>query len=115
MATSTFPSMTGAVDNTSAATFIPEIWSDEVVAAYEKNLVLANLVKKMSMQGKKGDTVHIPKPGRGSASLKAATIPAITASARLPLLKSINCLNEYPACCPASLGKFGAVLLPATP
>ena len=70
MATSTFPSMTGAVDNTSAAKFIPEIWSDEVVAAYEKNLVLAPLVKKMSMVGKKGDTIHIPKPTRGSANAK---------------------------------------------
>ncbi len=46
MATSTYPAMGGAVDNTSAATFIPEIWSDEVVAAYQSNLVLANLVKK---------------------------------------------------------------------
>ena len=71
MATSTFPSTTGAIDNTSAAVFIPEIWSDEVVAAYEKNLVLANLVKKMSMQGKKGDTIHIPKPSRGAANAKA--------------------------------------------
>ena len=53
MATSTYPAMGGAVDNTSAATFIPEIWSDEVVAAYQSNLVLANLVKKMSMSGKK--------------------------------------------------------------
>ena len=70
MATSTYPSMTGAVDNTSAATFIPEIWSDEVIAAYEKNLVLAPLVKKLSMQGKKGDTIHIPKPTRGTASAK---------------------------------------------
>jgi N4-gp56 family major capsid protein len=62
--------MTGAVDNTSAAKFIPEIWSDEVIAAYEKNLVLAPLVKKLSMQGKKGDTIHIPKPTRGSANAK---------------------------------------------
>ena len=71
MTDSTYPSMNGAVDNTSAATFIPEIWSDEVVAAYEKNLVLANLVKKMSMTGKKGDTIHVPKPIRGSAHAKA--------------------------------------------
>jgi N4-gp56 family major capsid protein len=71
MATSTYPTQTGAIDNTSSAVFIPEIWSDEVVAAYEKNLVLANLVKKMSMQGKKGDTIHIPKPSRGSANAKA--------------------------------------------
>lgn len=70
MATSTYPATGGFVDNTSAATFIPEIWSDEVVAAYEQNLVLANLVKKMSMQGKKGDTIHIPKPTRGSANAK---------------------------------------------
>jgi len=53
MATSVYPAMGGAVDNTSAATFIPEIWSDEVIAAYKSNLVMANLVKKMSMTGKK--------------------------------------------------------------
>ena len=60
------------VTTTTAATFIPEIWSDEIVAAYKKNLVLANLFKKMSFVGKKGDTVHIPSPTRGSASLKSA-------------------------------------------
>jgi N4-gp56 family major capsid protein len=57
---------------TSAATFIPEIWSDEIVAAYKKNLVAANLFKKMSFVGKKGDTVHIPSPTRGTAAIKAA-------------------------------------------
>jgi N4-gp56 family major capsid protein len=61
------------VTNTTAATFIPELWSDEIVAAYKKNLVLANLVNKMPMNGKKGDTLHIPKPTRGSASAKAAS------------------------------------------
>jgi N4-gp56 family major capsid protein len=58
---------------TTAASFIPEIWSDEVVATYKKNLVLANLIKKISFKGKKGDTLHIPKPGRGSANAKAAS------------------------------------------
>ena len=67
----TYPGAGGIIDNTSSANFIPEIWSDEVVAAYEKNLILANLVKKMSMQGKKGDTIHIPKPVRGAAAAKA--------------------------------------------
>ena len=71
MTDSTYPANGGFVDNTSAATFIPEIWSDEVVAAYQKNLVLANLVKKISMTGKKGDTLHIPKPVRGDAHAKA--------------------------------------------
>tara|TARA_R110002096_G_scaffold190505_1_gene371624 strand:- start:155 stop:1114 length:960 start_codon:yes stop_codon:yes gene_type:complete len=71
MTDSTYPNQGGTVDNTSAATFIPEIWSDEVIAAYEKSLVVAPLVKKISMQGKKGDTIHIPKPVRGAAHAKA--------------------------------------------
>ena len=84
MATSTYPAQGGTVDNTSAATFIPEIWSDEVVAAYQSNLVLAPLVKKMAMTGKKGDTLHIPKPVRGTANAKtentAVTIQNATES-----------------------------------
>ncbi len=62
-----------SVTPTTAATFIPEIWSDEIVAAYKKNLVLANLVMKMNFRGKKGDTVHVPSPTRGAASAKGAT------------------------------------------
>lgn len=58
---------------TTADKFIPEIWSDEVVATYKKNLVLANLIKKISFKGKKGDTLHIPKPGRGNAAAKSAS------------------------------------------
>ena len=60
------------VTNTTAATFIPEIWSDEIIASYEKSLVVKPLVRAMSMVGKKGDTIHIPKPDRGEASAKAA-------------------------------------------
>tara|TARA_R100001377_G_C3185491_1_gene108377 strand:- start:449 stop:1396 length:948 start_codon:yes stop_codon:yes gene_type:complete len=63
---------TAHVTNTTAAKFIPEIWSDEIVSAYKNNLVLANLINTMPMKGKKGDTLHIPKPTRGSASVKAA-------------------------------------------
>ncbi len=62
---------------TTAAKFIPEVWSDEVVATYKKNLVAANLIKKMSFKGKKGDAVHIPKPGRGSANAKAANTQVV--------------------------------------
>jgi len=64
---------TDHVTNTTGAVFIPEIWSDEVIAAYKKNLVAANLFKKISFKGKKGDTLHIPKPTRGDASVKAAS------------------------------------------
>ena len=60
------------VTNTTAATFIPEIWSDEIIASYEKSLVVKPLVRAMSMVGKKGDTIHIPKPDRGDATAKAA-------------------------------------------
>ena len=64
---------TAHVTKTTAATFVPAIWSDEIVASYQKNLVAANLIKKMSFKGKKGDTINIPSPTRGSASLKAAS------------------------------------------
>lgn len=60
------------VTNTTAATFIPEIWSDEIIASYEKALVVKPTVRTMSMTGKKGDTIHIPKPDRGTASAKSA-------------------------------------------
>lgn len=54
----------------SAKTFIPTLWSDEIRAAYEKSLVIAPKVKKLSMTGKKGDTVNIPAPIRGVANVK---------------------------------------------
>lgn len=61
-----------AQGTTQAAVFIPELWSDEVVAAYKANLVLAALVTNFNHQGKKGDTLHLPTPSRGSASAKTA-------------------------------------------
>jgi N4-gp56 family major capsid protein len=57
---------------TTGANFIPEIWSDETIAAYKSNLVVANLVTRLNHKGKKGDTIHIPTPTRGSATIKAA-------------------------------------------
>jgi len=75
MATQTYPGTVGGgsiVNKTAAATFIPEIWSDEIIAAYQKNLKMAPLVKKLPMTGKKGDVIHIPKPIRGAASAKVA-------------------------------------------
>ena len=57
---------------TRQANFIPEMWSDEIIATYEANLVLASKVRKVSMKGKLGDTVHVPKPARGSTNAKVA-------------------------------------------
>lgn len=87
---------TAHVTKTTAATFIPAIWSDEIVASYQKNLVLANLIKKMSFKGKKGDTVHIPAPIRGSASLKAAsTQVTLIAATELEVIVTIDKHYEY--------------------
>ena len=94
MATAFSPA--NSVTTTTAATFIPEIWSDEIVAAYKKNLVLANLVKRMNFKGKKGDTVHIPAPTRGSASAKGATnAVTLIAATETEVQVSINKHYEY--------------------
>jgi HK97 family phage major capsid protein len=87
---------TSVVTKANADKFIPEIWSDEVIAAYKKNLVLANLVRKMSFKGKKGDTLHIPKPTRGVATLKAAnTAVTVQADTESEVQLLINRHFEY--------------------
>jgi HK97 family phage major capsid protein len=87
---------TSVVTKSNADKFIPEIWSDEVIAAYKKNLVLANLVRKMSFKGKKGDTLHIPKPTRGVASAKVAnTMVTVQADAESEVQVLINSHFEY--------------------
>ena len=87
---------TDHVTSTTAATFIPEVWSDEIAAAYKKSLVAANLVKKMSFKGKKGDVVHIPVPARGTASAKAAsTQVTLIAATESEVTISINKHYEY--------------------
>ena len=52
--------------------FIPELWSDEVIASYKSNLVFAPLVRTLNHRGKKGDTIKVPTPTRGNASDKTA-------------------------------------------
>ncbi len=52
--------------------FVPEIWADEIIATYKKSLVMANLVKKFSVVGKKGDAVNFPGFTRGAASAKSS-------------------------------------------
>lgn len=63
---------TDHVTLTEANVFIPEIWSDDVIAAYKANLVIKPLVSNLSFEGKKGDTIRIPKPTRGDAASKAS-------------------------------------------
>jgi hypothetical protein len=59
------------VSNLDTAKFVPDLWSDEIFAAHKANLVLAGLVRKLMVKGKKGDSINLPVPARGSASTKS--------------------------------------------
>jgi len=90
------PASNNTVTLANADKFIPELWSDEIIAAYKQNLVLANLVNKMPMTGKKGDTLHIPKPSRGTANAKtAADTVTIQQTANTEVTVTINNHYEY--------------------
>jgi N4-gp56 family major capsid protein len=97
MASAAYPGGSSSIVNkTNADKFIPEIWSDEIVASYKKALVMANLINKMSMKGKKGDTLHIPVPTRGSAFAKAAnTAVTIQADVETEVQVLLNKHFEY--------------------
>lgn len=57
---------------------------------------MANLVTKINHNGKKGDTIHIPAPTRGSASAKAAeTQVTLIANTESEVTVSINQHYEY--------------------
>lgn len=88
---------TNHVITTEVPNFIPELWSDEVIASYKQNLVAANLVRKLNHRGKKGDTIRIPTPTRGSASDKAAEtqVTLIQHGADAGLIVSIDKHKEY--------------------
>lgn len=77
-----------------ANNFIPELWSDEVIGAYKSNLVVANLVTKLSHKGRKGDTIHLPVPARGSASAKAVNTQ-VTLSAATNTVISVSIDKHY--------------------
>lgn len=57
---------------TSGDKFIPEIWKDEVRAFLRASLVLADKVKMIEMEGRKGDVIHIPDVSELAVSTKAA-------------------------------------------
>ena len=96
MAAVPYPGATGITGKTEAATFIPEIWSDEIIAAYQKNLKMVPLVKKLGMTGKKGDKLHIPKPTRADASVKAENAAVnIIANTESELQVDVNRHFEY--------------------
>lgn len=77
--------------------FIPELWSDEVIASYKSNIVVAQLVRKLNFRGKKGGSILIPTPTRGAASTKAAStqVTLIPHGPDAGLTVQINQHKEY--------------------
>ena len=89
-------SFANSLDVTSQANFIPEVWSDDVIAGYKKNLVLAGLVSTINHKGKKGDTIHLPAPVRGAASAKTANnVVTLVTSTAADISVSIDKHYEY--------------------
>jgi hypothetical protein len=72
----------------SNSAFIRELWSDEIIAAYKANLVMAALVVVMNHNKKKGDTVHVPRPTRGVAVAKGV-------EAQVTLNVTANSSSQY--------------------
>jgi N4-gp56 family major capsid protein len=78
------------------AGFVPDIWSDEIIASYKRNLVAANNFKKMNFKGKKGDSVTFPAPVRGSATAKTSeTAVNIIQESGTGITVNINSHFEY--------------------
>jgi hypothetical protein len=63
---------TNPTTTTTSAAFIRTLWSDETVAVYKANTVMVPLIKAMPFAGVKGNTVNVPKPGRGAVMAKTA-------------------------------------------
>jgi hypothetical protein len=49
---------------TTQATYIPEIWGEELRAFREKNTVMRQIVYNYPFEGSVGDTIHVPDIGR---------------------------------------------------
>ena len=88
--------LTNAIGIADANEFVPTVWSMEVIAAYKRNLVLANLVSKLSHIGKVGSSIKIPRPTRGSpTALTNANVVAPIAFTDTTTTVSINKIFEY--------------------
>jgi len=79
----------------STSGFVPDLWMDEIQAAHKKNVVLAALVRKLNVKGKRGDSIKLPKPSRGSASAKAADTVVTTIQASNGASVTINLTAHY--------------------
>jgi hypothetical protein len=96
MSTAVYPTGAAIIGAAESVNFTPELWSDEVIASYKSNLKAAPLVRKYSMVGKKGDTLHVPKPIRGAAAAKGQNaMVTIQANVEPEMSIAINRHFEY--------------------
>ena len=92
----TLTEVTAAIRTRSNSAFVRELWNDEIVAAYKSNHVMVPLVTVMNHNKRKGDTVHVPRPQRGSASAKSAeTQVTLIANQELSSVYTIDQHWEY--------------------
>src|SRR5579872_4306918 len=91
------PLGTNNVTLANVGAFVPTLWSDEVVASYKSNIVMAQLVRRLNHRGKKGNSITIPNPVRGSASAKVAgsQVTLIGGDSDTGINVSINKQYEY--------------------
>lgn len=83
-----------AVNVTTHAEYIPELWADEILKAREKSLVMAAHVMSVRPMGlKHGDTIHIPRLSNETA-LDKTSESAITYSAATESKVTIN-INKF--------------------
>ena len=81
---------------TTAANYIPEVWSDEIIAGFKANNVMRNIVTMINHNKKKGDTIHIPGFTRSAASSKSAnTQVTLVAPTHSVVDVSLNKHYEY--------------------
>ena len=59
---------TGQVTTTTGATFVPQLWSDDIAARYKHNLVVANNITQWDHSDKPGEVVNVPAPSRNAAT-----------------------------------------------
>lgn len=59
---------TGQITTTTGATFVPQLWSDDIAARYKKNLVFANNITQWDHSDKPGSVVNVPAPSRNAAT-----------------------------------------------
>ncbi len=91
----TFDSANGVtVAAAKTSQFVPQIWSDEIVATFKQNIVVAPLVKNLSVVGKKGDTIYLPGFTRGTANAKTS-LAQVTLQAHTGTPVTVSLTNHW--------------------